>query len=167
MKFEIALAKVLDHEGGFVDDTRDPGGMTCLGVTRSVWQEWVGHPVTEREMRALTPDKVAPLYKRKYWDRVKADQLPDGLDYSVFDFAVNSGPGRAIKLLQSCVDVKIDGDIGPVTIAAVNAANPRKLVFLYNDARLAFLKSLPHWDVYKNGWSKRVASVTQDAIAVA
>lgn len=167
MKFEDALAKVLEHEGGFVDDTRDPGGMTCLGVTKTVWQEWVGHPVTEKEMKALTPEKVAPLYKRKYWDKVKADQLPDGLDYSVFDFAVNSGPGRAIKLLQSCVDVKIDGDIGPVTIAAIKAANPRKLVFLYNDARLAFLRSLPHWDVYGKGWGKRVAEVTQAAIAVA
>lgn len=167
MKFEDALAKVLEHEGGFVDDTRDPGGMTCLGVTRTVWQEWVGHPVTEKEMKALTPEKVAPLYKRKYWDKVKADQLPDGLDYSVFDFAVNSGPGRAIKLLQSCVDVKVDGDIGPVTIAAIKAANPRKLVFLYNDARLAFLRSLPHWNVYGNGWGKRVAEVTQAAIAVA
>ncbi|NDH74160.1 MAG: hypothetical protein EBY53_06475, partial [Rhodobacteraceae bacterium] len=86
--FRQALQAVLQHEGGFVNHPKDPGGMTNLGVTKRVWEEWVGHPVGEKEMRALTPVTVARLYKRKYWDAVKADELPTGLDYLMFDFAV-------------------------------------------------------------------------------
>ena len=99
--FERALAAVLHHEGGFVNHPSDPGGMTNLGCTKKVWEEWVGHEVDEKAMRALTPADVAPLYKAKYWDKIKGDELPDGVDYVVFDCAINSGPGRAIKFLQS------------------------------------------------------------------
>jgi lysozyme family protein len=87
--FEPCLALMLAHEGGFVNHPQDPGGMTNLGVTKRVWEEWVGHEVDEKQMRALTPETVAPLYKRKYWDAVRADDLVAGVDYVVFDVAVN------------------------------------------------------------------------------
>ena len=78
--FEDCLARVLASEGGFVNHPKDPGGMTNLGCTKATWEEYVGHPVSEADMRALTPDDVAPLYKRKYWDRASCDLLPSGLD---------------------------------------------------------------------------------------
>jgi lysozyme family protein len=98
--FDDALKAILKHEGGFVNHPKDPGGMTNLGVTKKVWEAWVGHAVDEKEMRALTPEVVGPMYKKKYWDAVKADEMPDGLDYLMFDFAVNAGPRRAIKTMQ-------------------------------------------------------------------
>ena len=112
--FDDSLDRVLATEGGFSNHPSDPGGMTNLGCTKAVWEEFVGHLVSEADMRALTPDLVAPLYKRKYWDKVSGDQLPKGLDYAVFDAAINSGAGRAAKWLQEVVGVVADGAIGEI-----------------------------------------------------
>jgi lysozyme family protein len=156
--FAEALQHVLKHEGGYVNHPADPGGMTNLGVTKRVWEEWVGHPVDEKTMRELTPAQVAPMYRVKYWDKIKGDDLPDGVDYAVFDAAVNSGPGRAAKWLQACVGVEPDGGIGPKTLAAV-AAFEGDLVDDYSKRRLSFLMDLPHWDTFGKGWGRRVAEV--------
>lgn len=161
--FDAALKAVLHHEGGYVNHKDDPGGMTNLGCTKKVWEEWVGHPVDEAAMRKLTPEDVAPLYKRKYWDAVKGDELPDGVDYIVFDTAINSGPGRAIKFLQGCVGVDQDGALGPKTLAAVKAYDPKDLVQDYAKRRLSFLSALPTWDTFGRGWSRRVAEVQNTA----
>jgi lysozyme family protein len=160
--FGSALAHVLKHEGGYVNHPADPGGMTNLGVTKRVWEEWVGHNVDEKTMRGLTPEMVGPLYKKKYWDKVKGDDLPSGVDYVVFDAAVNSGPGRAAKWLQACIGVEQDGGIGPKTLAAVKAFKG-DLIGDYNKRRLSFLTDLPHWGTFGKGWSRRVASVQNDA----
>ena len=160
--FAEALEHVLKHEGGYVNHPSDPGGMTNLGVTKRVWEEWVGHEVDEKTMRALTPADVAPMYKAKYWDKVKADELPSGVDYAVFDAAVNSGPGRAAKWLQACVGVELDGGIGSKTLAAV-AAFEGDLVDDYSKRRLSFLMDLPHWPTFGKGWGRRVAEVRSDA----
>ena len=157
--FDSALRSILHHEGGYVHHPSDPGGMTNLGVTKKVWEEWVGHEVDEKAMRALTPEMVAPLYKKKYWDKIKGDDLPTGVDYAVFDAAVNSGPGRAAKWLQGCVGVEQDGGIGPKTLAAVAAFDPKELVEDYAKRRLSFLMDLPHWGTFGRGWGRRVAEV--------
>lgn len=157
--FDSALKAVLHHEGGYVDHPADPGGMTNLGVTKKVWEEWVGHPVDEKQMRALTPELVGPMYKAKYWDKIRGDDLPTGVDYAVFDAAVNSGPGRAAKWLQGCVGVEQDGGIGPKTLAAVAKFDPAGLVEDYAKRRLSFLMDLPHWGTFGKGWSRRVAEV--------
>lgn len=161
--FESALQAILHHEGGYVNHPADPGGMTNLGVTKRVWEEWVGHPVDEKAMRELTPAQVAPMYKVKYWDKIKGDDLPEGVDYCVFDAAVNSGPGRAAKWLQSCVGVEPDGGIGPKTLAAVTAFDPKELVDDYAKRRLSFLSDLPTWGTFGKGWSRRVAEVQNTA----
>lgn len=160
---EAALKAILHHEGGYVNHPADPGGMTNLGVTKRVWEEWIGHPVDEQAMRALTPALVAPMYKAKYWDKIKGDDLPAGVDYCVFDAAVNSGPGRAAKWLQSCVGVEPDGGIGPKTLAAVAAFDPKELVDDYAKRRLSFLSDLPTWGTFGKGWSRRVAEVQKTA----
>ena len=160
--FQAALEHVLLSEGGFVNHPLDPGGMTNLGVTKKVWEEWVDHSVDEKDMRALTPEDVAPLYKH-IWDRIKGDALPDGVDYVVFDAAVNSGPGRAAKWLQSTVGAWIDGSIGPSTLKAVAAFAPDDLIHAYQAKRLEFLQNLPTWGTFGKGWSRRVADVTSTA----
>ena len=161
--FDTALKALLKHEGGYVNHPSDPGGMTNLGVTKRVWEEWVGHEVDEKQMRALTPELVAPLYKKKYWDKVCGDELPTGLDLSVFDLAVNSGPGRAAKMLQKVLGVTQDGAIGPQTIAKALNVDSSKLIEDYNAERLAFLQALPTWGTFGKGWGRRVAEVTEQA----
>ena len=165
--FEDSLARVLASEGGFVNHPKDPGGMTNLGCTKAVWEAFVGHPVSEADMRALTPEMVAPLYRRKYWDAVCGDQLPKGLDYAVFDAAINSGPGRAVKWLQEVAGTSVDGSIGPKTLSAVNAFSPLEIIAQYNDRRLQFLESLPTWPNFGKGWGNRVAHVQSVASLLA
>jgi len=164
--FDACLTLLLAHEGGYVNHPQDPGGMTNLGVTKRVWEEWTGHEVDEKQMRALTPETVAPLYKRKYWDAIRADELVDGVDYCVFDVAVNSGPGRAVKFLQSCVGVTADGGFGPATMVAVEKAeeDPARLVELYCAKRLEFLQSLKTFETFGKGWSRRVQEVKDKAL---
>ena len=157
--FEQCFALVLRNEGGYVDNPHDPGGATNLGCTKDTWEAWVGHPVTKDDIRALTPNDVMPLYKAKYWDTVKGDDLPYGVDYAVFDFAINSGPSRAAKALQSVLSVTVDGQIGDATLRAFEAANPRDVATAVCEARLAFLQSLPTYGTFGKGWSKRVSEV--------
>ena len=161
--FDLALRALLKHEGGYVNHPSDPGGMTNLGVTKRVWEEWVGHEVDEKQMRALTPELVAPLYKKKYWDKVCGDELPTGVDLAVFDLAVNSGPGRAAKMLQKVLGVAQDGAIGPQTLLKAVNVDSSKLVADYNAERLAFLMALPTWATFGKGWGRRVAEVTEQA----
>lgn len=161
--FDQCLAFVLKHEGGWVDHPADPGGETNMGVTKRTWEEWTGKRVPPGGMKSLTVADVTPLYKEKYWDRVRGDDLPVGVDYAVFDYAVNSGIGRASRQLQSCLGVGVDGAIGPKTIAAANEADPVALIDCICDNRLAFLKGLKTWPTFGRGWSRRVADVSKTA----
>ena len=167
--FDTCLKHLLMHEGGFVNHPSDPGGMTNLGVTAAVWQEWVGHPVDEKQMKALTPTLVAPLYRKKYWDACHADDMVSGLDYAVFDVAVNSGVGRSVKLLQSCIGATPDGGYGSITAALLKKAqeeDPARLISVYCSKRLEFLESLKTFPVFGKGWSRRVAEVKEAALAM-
>jgi lysozyme family protein len=161
--FDQCLAAVLHHEGGYVNHPKDPGGMTNLGVTKRVWEEWVGHEVDEKAMRALTPADVGPMYRKKYWDKVCGDNLPTGVDMAVFDLAVNSGPRRAAKMLQKVLGVPEDGMIGPKTLEKVASMDVGNLVEDYNAKRLSFLQALPTWETFGKGWGRRVAEVSKDA----
>ena len=161
--FDYAMRLLLRHEGGFVNHPKDPGGMTNLGVTRAVWEAHTGKPATEADMRALTPQAVQPVYKARYWDAIRGDELPHGVDYCLFDCAVNSGPGRAVKLLQYVLHLKVDGVIGKNTMTAIVAADPVELIEDYNQRRLDFLKSLPTWETFGKGWGKRVSEVELEA----
>ena len=165
--FDAAIDHTLHEEGGYVNHPSDPGGMTNLGVTKRVWEEWAGHEVDEKQMRELTKADVVPLYQRKYWNACRCSELPAGLDLCVFDTAVNSGPGRAIKLLQGCLGVAADGAIGPNTIAAVNQFKGTALLHLIEDycsARQAFLISLPTFGTFGKGWTARVQRLKEAAI---
>jgi lysozyme family protein len=157
--FELAMRLLLRHEGGFVDHPKDPGGMTNLGVTQRTWEVHTGKDATEADMRALTPQGVQPIYKARYWNTIHGDDLPHGVDYCLFDCAVNSGPGRAVKLAQYVLHQKVDGILGKKTMAAILEADPVEFIEDYNQRRLDFLKSLPTWETFGKGWSKRVSEV--------
>jgi lysozyme family protein len=157
---------MLKSEGGFVNHPSDPGGMTNLGVTKATWENWVGRESDEAEMRGLTPEKVEPLYKKKYWDAVRGDELPPGISYLCFDFAVNAGAGRSIKTLQTAVGVTPDGGFGPMTMAAVQAVDPVELIERFSQAKEDFYRSLNTFATFGKGWLNRVADVKVKASAM-
>jgi len=165
--FDLALSQLLKHEGGYSNNKLDPGGMTNLGVTRAVWESYVGRESSEKEMRALTPAQVAPLYKRKYWDAINGDSLPSGLDICVFDCAVNSGVGRAAKMLQGVLGLTQDGSIGPKTLDACKTYTTKDLIDKFSDARQKFLESLPTFGTFGKGWTSRVAEVENKSTLLA
>ena len=117
--FDKCLEMLLHHEGGYVWHEEDPGGETNLGVTKKVYQDWGG----TKDMIDLTVEDVAPIYKKNYWDRCKCDELSSGLDWAVFDWAVNSGTRRVSKALQKACGAERDGVIGNKTLALANGQN--------------------------------------------
>lgn len=171
--FERALEGVLKHEGGFVNHPNDPGGATNKGITLATFRRYVKRSGTVADLKRLTTKQAGIVYRKRYWDKVRGDQLPDGVDYAVFDFAVNSGPARAAKYLQRIVGAAQDGRIGPKTLAAVNAyvdGNPtmrRTLIDKLCDDRMAFLRRLRHWSTFGRGWTRRVEDVRQTAFDMA
>ena len=162
MGFDEALEHLLKHEGGWVHHPSDPGGETNMGVTKQVWEEWLGHPV--KTMKTLTPKDVAQLYKKKYWDRIKGDDLPSGVSYCVFDAAVNSGTGRAAKWLQEAVGAVPDGAIGPKTLDMVYEAHPADVINMMCDIRQSFLEGLKTFETFGKGWTRRVSEVRKIAL---
>ena len=169
--FDHCLAAVLKHEGGYVDNPKDPGGATNLGCTKKVWEEWVGREATKDDIRALKVTDVAPLYKQKYWDLIKGDDLPSGADYVMFDCAINSGTGRSAKIAQKLCGATPDGAIGPASLAAIvgfcDRDGARHFIEEYSDARLRFLQALPTFEHFGKGWSRRVSEVNIAALDLA
>jgi lysozyme family protein len=158
---------VLKHEGGFTNDQRDPGnrlpdgrkGSTMLGCTQANWEAYINRKVTQDDMKRLTKDDVKPLYKKNYWDAVKGDELPNGVDYAAFDFAINAGPSAARKMIQRALGVTADGVFGPKTMAAIQSADAKDLMKKFSNEKIVFYKNLSNFKVYGNGWLKRVEDV--------
>ncbi len=153
--FEECMARLLEHEGGYVWHAQDPGGETNFGVTRAVYEQYVGRQVMNGEMEGLTHDDVYPIYKENYWDAVRGDDLPSGVDWSTFDWAVNSGKSRASKALQRIVGVEADGGIGPMTLQAVAEVDPEEIIKQMHYVRDKFYRSLDTFEVFGKGWVRR------------
>lgn len=158
---KAALDKVLVHEGGYSNHPRDPGGATMKGVTQRVYDDYRrSENLATRSVQKITPDELLAIYDRRYWDLIKGDDLPSGVDYVVFDGAVNSGPGQSVKWLQRALGVKVDGLVGPATLAAIEAhPDHDALIDAICNRRMAFLKALKTWPTFGKGWSRRVADV--------
>ena len=164
--FDKALAYVLEHEGGYVNHPRDPGGETNRGVTKAVYDAYRkvrARPI--QSVKYITDAEVKAIYKFQYWDKVQGDYLPAGLDYAVFDFAVNSGVGRASKYLQAVLGVAQDGQIGAKTLAAID--NPVATINALCDRRMAFLRNLGTFITFGKGWTRRVQGVRAHALEMA
>jgi lysozyme family protein len=165
--YDAALARLLAHEGGYTNHPDDPGGPTNFGITIADYRKYVKRDANAADVRAMKLDEAKAIYRAKYWDAVRGDDLPPGVDYAVFDYGVNSGVGRAAKVLQRILDVAADGRIGPVTLAAARERNASALVTALCDERLAFLRGLRTWPVFGKGWGHRVAEVKAAALAMA
>lgn len=165
--WDACLAHVLNSEGEFSNHKDDPGGMTNLGVTKKVWEEWTSKSATEQDMRGLTHDDVAPLYKKQYWVAVHGDDLPAGVDLCVFDCAVNAGVNRAARFLQRTAQVTADGIIGPGTLKAVQALSPSLVIRDFCAQRELHYKSLPTFPTFGKGWMARLDKVEDDAMKMA
>jgi len=162
--FEKSLELVLQAEGGFVNHPKDPGGMTNLGVTKAVYDKWIGRTSTEEEMRALKPEDVAPIYKKNYWDKIYGDKLESGLDFALFDWAVNSGPGRAAKAIQRIVGATQDGAIGPKTMQKIANNDTKYMIEKLHDQRQAFYQGLSTFEHFGRGWTRRNKHTKDEAL---
>jgi lysozyme family protein len=165
---ETAVKNVLVHEGGWSNHPRDPGKATMRGVTQKVYDAYRDRQnATRQSVRHITNLEVATIYKQQYWDVIRGNDLPTGIDYVVFDGAVNSGPGQSVKWLQRALGVRADGVMGQVTLAAVQAhPDYVALVDKILALRLAFLKALETWDDFGKGWTRRLAGVRRYGLAM-
>ena len=157
MTFDEAFHELLGHEGGYVDHPKDPGGATRWGVTERVARAngYTG------DMREFPVDMAKAIYRKQYWDAVRADDLPVALRYPTFDGAVNSGNTQAVKWLQRAVGAVDDGIIGPQTIRMANSANPEQSARRMLGQRLRFMTERATWPAFGRGWSKRIASLLE------
>lgn len=168
--YKQSLALVLAHEGGYVNHPKDPGGATNKGVTQAVYDAYRKvNGLATQSVRYIADDEVGAIYQKQYWKLVRGDSLPAGLDYAVFDFAVNSGVSRANKYLQRLIGLTgddVDGLIGNQTLAAVYEKakqNEEALIAGYCANRMAFLKSLGTFPTFGKGWTRRVIGYTPGA----
>lgn len=158
--FERSLSVVLRFEGGWSNHPSDPGGATMKGVTQEVYDRWRakrGEP--KQSVRNITELEVREIYRVQYWRLICGDDLPAGVDLAVFDFAVNSGPSRAVQELQRCLGLRVDGDPGSVTLEAALSADAESLIAELCARRLAFMRRLSTWSVFGRGWERRVREV--------
>lgn len=165
--FAQSLKLALQHEGQFANHPEDPGGATMRGVTLTTFRRYYGAGRTVNDLRNIRPEQIAHIYRDGYWDSCRCDDLPVGVDYAVFDSAVNSGPGRAAEWLQSAAGATVDGAIGPRTLACVARTRADTLINKMLDERMAFLRALKTWRTFGTGWSRRVAEVRASALKMA
>jgi lysozyme family protein len=164
--FERCLKLVLVHEGGWSDHPRDPGGATMKGVTLSTFRDFYGAHQTAETLRRITDAQISTIYRAGYWDPCRCNKLPLGVDFAVFDAAVNSGVRRASRWLQDSVLADVDGWIGPQTLSYTQGLDPVGVIERICDTRLAFLQRLATWPTFGRGWGRRVSETRRDAIVM-
>lgn len=179
-RFDRCVTHVLRHEGGFVDHPSDPGGATNRGIslryarTRGSMFDLDGDgDVDKNDILLVTEPFAKQVYRDWFWNDVRGDELRAGIDFVMFDFAVNSGAGRAIRFAQQCAGemlrrpITVDGYIGPQTMAALREVDPQDFINNYNDDRLSWLQRLSTWKTFAGGWSRRVVETTEIALQMA
>lgn len=149
MTFDTAFDRLLGHEGGLVDDPRDPGGLTNWGISKRSYPDV--------NIRALTRDDAKRIYRRDFWDRLNGDKLYDGVAFQVFDIAVNSGVETAVRMFQRALNVADDGHWGPVSQAAAGGMSESDQIMRLNAERLEFMSRLSTWPAFGKGWARRIA----------
>ena len=165
--YKRSLDHVLEHEGGWADHPEDPGGATMKGVTLATFRRHFGENKTKTALRRISDDELGQIYRVGYWNMCKGDKLPSGVDYAVFDGAVNSGPGRSAKWLQAAVGANQDGGIGAKTLTKVGEFDAVDVIEQICNRRLQFMRSLDTWETFGRGWERRVEGVRPTAIAMA
>ncbi len=163
--FFFSLEMVLKHEGGFVDHPEDPGGATNKGITHKTYADFLGRPLEDvDELKNIPDEHIQLIYKHGYWDKVLADEMPSGLDFATFDWAVNSGPSRAAKNLQSLIGATEDGVIGPRTMERIRATDTAVLIQALANRRDEYYKSLKTFGTFGKGWLRRNKETLEAAL---
>lgn len=162
--FERCLEVVFAREGGFSNDPRDRGGATNFGITRATLTASRGHEVSEDDVRNLTREEAREIYRSSYWNRLRCDDLPLGVDLMVFDFGVHAGPAASARVLQKAVGAEVDGSIGDATVGATNAARPRTTLDEFHRLKLERYQKMDGWKTYANGWSNRADAIRTAAL---
>ena len=161
--FQKSFELVMKSEGGYVNNPKDPGGETMMGVTKNAWSTWLKRPIEDGEMAKLQYSDVKPFYEALYWNKAYCPQLPTGLDYMAFDAAVNMGVGQSIRLLQKSLGCVSDGIIGQNTMTAIHNADTNNLIDKYSAQKEQFYRSLALFNTFGKGWLARVEQVKQNA----
>ena len=166
--YDAALARLLVHEGGYSNHPADPGGPTNFGITIYDYRKYVKPEATAADVRAMKVEEAKAIYRSKYWNAQRCDELPAGVDYAVFDYGVNSGIGRSGKVLRRALKLPDStGVVNDAVIAAARAADAKALIIAICEERLRFLQSLRTWGVFGKGWGARVAEVRAFAVQLA
>jgi lysozyme family protein len=165
--FDACLALTWKYEGAYSDHSADPGGATNLGITCRTLAAFRGRPVSKVEVRALRLDEAVQSYRRNYWDVVRGNAVPRGVDAAVFDHAVNSGPRAAVRMLQSSLGVKADSAMGAATSAALSHCEPVSLIRTLVRRRSSFLARLRTFRIFGRGWTARVRDIEKATLAMA
>ncbi len=157
MSFETAFRFTLGHEGGYVNDVRDPGGETKFGISKR------SYPGVD--IKSLTLDQAQAIYKRDYWDEASCERMPPKIAIAVFDAAVHHGPKTAVKLLQRALKVADDGEYGRITHGTLQSRDTNETLELMLAHRAVYLTTCPAWPTYKVGWLKRLFSLARSNFA--
>ena len=165
--FRKVMPYIFSEEGGYADNPADPGGATNMGITIGTLSGWQGRPATVQEVNDLSRDEATQIYQKQFWNKIDGDALPSGLDYALFDFAGNSGPGRAAKMLQAMAGVPQDGAIGARTVAALAGRPVGEVINALSDARAGWLRGLSTAATFGAGWLARVERVRTRALSLA
>lgn len=166
--YEECLRRLLLHEGGYTNNRADPGGPTNFGITIADYRRYEMPGATAADVKAMPLAAAKRIYRAKYWDAQKDDQLPAGVDDSVFDYGVNSGIGRSGKVLRRVVGLPADTSvITAEVVAEVNKRDPVAIVNAINDERIRFLQNLKTWPVFGPGWGRRVKEVRAFSLSIA
>ena len=159
--FDLAFDRVIGHEGGFQDDKRDRGNWTSgvigKGELKGTKFGLAAMTYPTLDIKNLTVEQAKAIYKRDWWDKLGMDRFSKAIAYQMFDAAINHGSSRANKFLQAAVGVKVDGIVGPKTIAAVKSADQNDILLKFLAERLTFFTGIKAFDTYGRGWSRRIA----------
>lgn len=164
--FQVSIPLVLKHEGGYVNHPMDDGGPTYKGITLTTYRRYINPRGKATDLKKMPQAQIIDIYKQHYWDKVRADMLPPGVDHAVFDFAVNSGPVKATRFLQDVVGAEVDGKLGPATLRAVRAMMPARLITALCDQRMRYLEEHEDAPTFLKGWRRRVNRVRKEALGM-
>lgn len=157
--FSACLAFVFQEEGGYVNDPRDSGGATNMGITIGTLSRWRGRRVGVFDVKTLQKHEAAAIYRKFYWEPICGDQLPPGVDLLCFDAEVNSGEARAARFLAYALALPASSDIDMKMAKGAAARGAARIIDPFCNARLSFLRGLPTWPHFGHGWSARVSAV--------
>lgn len=160
-RFDIFIRRILSHEGGYTDNRKDPGnwtgGKVGVGELKGTKFGIAANTYPHLDIKNLTLDQAAAIYRRDYWDKARAGDMPPAVGFQLLDAAVNSGVGRATRWLQSAAGATPDGVIGPLTLAAIKKTDACDLVLRFLAERLEFMTDLSVWPTFGKGWARRIA----------